>query len=97
MNNIGDEGARALAEYLKQNTKLTELNLSSMLELHDLLFIIARWDISRPMHVYSYLANMIGDMGYRALAESLKQNTTLTELNLSCTLELNKLLLVAAW
>ena len=34
-NSIGDEGARALAESLKQNTTLTELNLESTSDLVD--------------------------------------------------------------
>src|SRR5215813_11013018 len=33
-NSIGSEGARALAEFLKQNTILTSLNLESMSELN---------------------------------------------------------------
>ena len=40
-NNIGDEGARALAESLKQNTTLTELNLRGTSDLSGLLFVAA--------------------------------------------------------
>ena len=83
-NNIGPEGACALAESLKQNTALINLILTSMLELHELLFVAAPWDISRPIRAYSYLGNKIGAEGAYALAKSLKQNITLTQLDLGC-------------
>src|SRR5665213_149878 len=51
-NSIGAEGARALAESLKQNTTLAELNLGSMLELHELLFVAARWDIAYDLFMF---------------------------------------------
>ena len=41
-NKIGDEGARVLAESLKQNTTITELNLESMLREYDRLFLPMR-------------------------------------------------------
>ena len=34
-NSIGDEGAHALAESLKQNNTLTDLNLKGMFELYE--------------------------------------------------------------
>src|SRR5271163_747311 len=52
-NNISDEGARALAESLKQNTTLTELNLIGMLELHKLLFVAARRDKAHDLCVFT--------------------------------------------
>src|SRR4051812_29764205 len=39
-DNIGSEGAQALAESLKQNTTLTQLNLSCMSELNEFLFAV---------------------------------------------------------
>jgi hypothetical protein len=39
-NKIGDQGACALAESLKQNTTLTQLNLESMLEISVGLFLM---------------------------------------------------------
>lgn len=42
VNNIGTEGAPTLVKSLKQNLNLTELNLESMLEPHELLFLAAR-------------------------------------------------------
>ena len=40
-NYIGDEGASALAESLKQNTTLTDLNLEGMSELREPFFAAA--------------------------------------------------------
>ncbi len=91
-NKIGARGAHALAESLKQNTTLTELNLTCMLKT--IIHACTTRYSSRPMRAYSYLVNNICDEGARALAESLKQNTTLTELNLRGMLELHELLFV---
>lgn len=41
-NKIGAEGACSLAESLKQNTALTELNLMGMLGMYELLIVGAR-------------------------------------------------------
>ena len=41
-NRIGSEGAQALAESLKENTILTQLNLGSMSELSEFMFA-CRW------------------------------------------------------
>ena len=49
------------------------------------------------MHACFYLGNSIGDEGARALAEALKLNTTLTELNLSGMSNLDRLLSIAIW
>ena len=82
-NIIGDTGATSLSDSLKTNTTLTELNLSckdkrkkthkrhpSTMNSFHFLFISTD--------------NGIGDTGATSLSESLKTNTTLTELNLSC-------------
>ena len=43
-----------------------------------------RFDMRDKIHLtYPYLGNSIGDEGARALAESLKQNTTITDLILT--------------
>ena len=83
-NFIGAEGARALAEPLKQNTTLTHLNLMSK--------CVAVFNVGDEIQLTCdsfVLANEIGAEGARALAESLKQNTTLTQLNLSCMSEIS--------
>jgi hypothetical protein len=41
---------------------------------------------SKTKLIFLYLGNGIGSEGAQALAESLKQNTTLTQLNLGGTL-----------
>ena len=41
-NEIDAEGARSLAESLKQNATLVILDIFSMLELHELLFVASR-------------------------------------------------------
>src|SRR3954469_14202228 len=84
-NNIGSEGAQALAESLKQNTTLTQLNLSSMSELGG--SIVCMFPV-RSSWFFIYLVTGIGSEEAQALAESLKQNTTLTQLNLSSMSEL---------
>lgn len=63
---------------------LTVLNLESVLEL---LFVFALLDIAYDLYMPTYLGNNIGVEGTRALAMTLNQNTTLTELNLSGMLD----------
>ena len=77
---IGDKGATSLSESLKSNTTLTELDLfcEDRRKTH-------KWHPS-TIHFVSFLftstANSIGDTGATSLSESLKSNTTLTELKL---------------
>ena len=47
--------------------------------------------------ICGYPGNSIGDEGARALAESLKQNTTITQLNLEGTSELSGFTFACAW
>src|SRR5947199_388058 len=85
-NNIGDEGVSVLAESLKQNTTLTNLNLEFILELWELFFAAVSQNQAHYLCIFAHSlfisVNNIGDEGTSALAESLKQNTTLTNLNL---------------
>jgi Ran GTPase-activating protein (RanGAP) involved in mRNA processing and transport len=82
-NEIGDEGAKALAAALEQNTTIIQLDLgvnqigdegakvlAVALEHNTTLTQLSLWD------------NQIGDEGAKALAAALEQNTTLTQLNL---------------
>src|SRR5579859_5118575 len=93
-NKIGSEGALALAESLKQNTTLTNLNLESTSELSGLMFCMRVVILISGMFC---LVNEIGYEGALALAESLKQNTTLANLILSCTSESNGHMFACAW
>src|SRR3954466_8113856 len=81
---IGSEGAQALVESLKQNTTLTQLNLESMSELGGFIVCMS---MVRSSIFFIYPGD-IGSEGAQALAESLKQNTTLTQLNLESMSEL---------
>ena len=80
-NEIGDMGATSSSEVLKSNTTLTKLNLScedkrkktQMTSINNLLFSF----------LFTSTVNKIGDTGAASLSESLKSNTTLTQLNLS--------------
>ena len=51
MNSIGSEGAQALAESLKKNTTLTQLNLESMSELSEFMFAYNRQDQANVLHI----------------------------------------------
>jgi len=83
-NNIGPEGAKALANALKTNTTLTTLDiqannigpegakaLADALKTNTILTTLKLW------------SNNIGPEGAKALANALKTNTTLTTLDLS--------------
>jgi Ran GTPase-activating protein (RanGAP) involved in mRNA processing and transport len=78
-NQIGKEGAEALARSLERNSSLTSLHLSRTL-CRNRHLLRARV-IS---HVYS--GNQIGNEGAEALARSLERNSSLTSLHLSRTL-----------
>ena len=81
-NEIGDTGTMSLSEALKSNTTLTELYLSSEDKRK-------KTHKRHPSTIHSSFlfistGNSIGDAGATSLSESLKTNTTLTALNLSC-------------
>ncbi len=63
-----------------------------MSELCEEIGAAAQWDQAHNVcvfvHPLLFLANRIGDEGARALAECLKQNTTLTSLDLQRMSEL---------
>ena len=78
---VEDKGAKALSEALKSNTTLTELNLGGgdkRKKTHK----------RRPSTIHSFpflftsTDNNIGETETTSLSESLKSNTTLTELYL---------------
>ena len=78
-NEIGDTGATSLSESLKSNTTLTRFNLSC----EDI-----RKKTQKDIHKQFTLVllttdNKIGERGATSLSESLKSNTTLTELDLN--------------
>ena len=68
-----------MAESLKHNITLIQLNLQSMSELSEFIFACI-WQ--SQANIFHILVNDIGSEGAQVLAESLKQNITLTQLNL---------------
>src|SRR4051794_33646029 len=84
-NNIEDEGGCSLAESLKQNTTLVKLNFGCKSNLDRLLIEIMSISSLQSMHDYFYSVNKTGREGACGLAEVLKLNTTLTELNIKGT------------
>ena len=81
---ISDAHIVALAEALKQNTSLTELDLSSN-HISDQGAADLAEALKQNMSLteLNLSANDISAQGAAALAEALKQNTSLTQLNLS--------------
>src|SRR5436305_2835425 len=65
---------------MKHNTTVIPLTLRRMLGLNKFMFACIKL-------TFLHSGNGIGSEGAQALAESLKQNTTLTQLNLKGTLE----------
>lgn len=69
-NDIGVDGSRTIAETLKINKTLTELNLGET--QRDITLIVT----------LQVAGNIIRNEGSKAISESLKSNISLTELNL---------------
>ncbi|KJE94543.1 hypothetical protein CAOG_05175 [Capsaspora owczarzaki ATCC 30864] len=82
-NTVGDAGAQAIAEALKVNTTLTQLDLP-----YNQIGDVGAHAIAQALKVNTtvtklyLLRNQIGDVGAQAIAEALKGNTTLTHVNL---------------
>jgi Ran GTPase-activating protein (RanGAP) involved in mRNA processing and transport len=74
-NQIGNEGAEALARSVERNSSLTSLNLSCTL---------CRYGCVPRAHVIShvYSGNQIGNEGAEALARALERNSSLIHLHL---------------
>ena len=82
-NRIGADGARALTESLKQNATLTQLDLDSMSQFSRFRVGACATSSFRRLicaSLYRTPGNRISDDGAQVLAESLKQNVTLTGL-----------------
>ena len=80
-NKIGDKGAKALAEGLKENKTLTYLDISSTSSFGDgLMYLDATDNLWMVI-----IGNRIGDEGAKALSDSLKENKTLKVLDISGT------------
>ena len=76
---IGDEGASALSEALKNNAALTTLDLTSVQKSEK-----DGWIANIANNKHKQTGSNIGPEGARALSEALKTNTTLQSLELGC-------------
>eukprot|EP01147_Barroeca_monosierra_P004881 gene4881-biopygen6912 len=75
-NNIGTEGARALAEALMQNVSVTDT----------VRVLVTTSAMKERVPLQSLGLNSIGAEGTCAFADALKHNTTLTELECVITI-----------
>jgi Ran GTPase-activating protein (RanGAP) involved in mRNA processing and transport len=85
---LDDADVQALAEALKSNTTLTELNLGeNYVGEAGTQALAEALKINSTLAHLNFVYNLPGDAGAQALAETLKTNTTLTTLDLgSCKL-----------
>jgi hypothetical protein len=104
-NCVGDDGATAVADALKENTTLTTLDLECACcsappptlshchaDAHVVIGRMARRLSTRRTSLHAPMAacapraagNQVGDDGATAVADALKENATLTTLDLGC-------------
>jgi Ran GTPase-activating protein (RanGAP) involved in mRNA processing and transport len=82
-NRIGDRGANAIAEELKENTNLTELRLASNLIGNKGAIAIAdAICVNKTLITLSLSKNMIGPKGGIAIGKSLNMNSSLRHLDM---------------
>jgi hypothetical protein len=77
-NNFGDDGARAIADALRVNSTVIEVDLRCT-PAHA---ASRRW---RVADVCAFEANNIGDDGARAFADTIRVNSTLCKVDLGST------------
>jgi len=83
-DHIGPEGAKALAEALRTNTTLTEINLTcNGIGPEGAKALVETLQLNIKLTTINFGCNGIGDEGAKALAEALRTNTTLTKINLA--------------
>lgn len=75
LNNIKNEGAKALADVLKTNTTLLTLNLD-----HRYIFTLLLYAYHEGMLSLFVTRNSIEDEGAISIGRALKENSTLTKL-----------------
>jgi Ran GTPase-activating protein (RanGAP) involved in mRNA processing and transport len=80
-NNIGDDGAKALADALKVNKTITTLNLAwNKIGIEGAKALAEALEKNKTITTFNLWGNNIGDDGAIALADALKVNETITEL-----------------
>ena len=83
-NNITDRGAATLAEMLKENRTLQQLNISdNSIGGEGATALAETLKENRTLRQLEVTNNSIGDEGATTLAEMLKENKTLQQLNIS--------------
>ena len=75
-----EQGAKRISESLKINTSLTSLNLGSDEKIRN----EKKERENKWKEMKKWIVNEIGDEGAKRISESLKINTSLTELDLRC-------------
>jgi hypothetical protein len=99
-NRIGDEGGKVLGEALKVNTSVKELYLVSVFVLFLLVFVLRVFcccEESGRLTCAVQRDNGIGDSGVSSLASCIKDNSTLTVLDLVSSVLSLALLLYSFW
>jgi len=82
-NSIGDEGAIALAEALKSNRTITNVNLGwNSIGIKGAIALAEALKVNKTIKEINLWHNSIGDEGALALAEALKANNTIEKINL---------------
>ena len=82
VNNIGIEGAQALAGALKINKSLVDVSLNRKSAAHRTVSFVAQNELMLLCVVVP--ENKIGDAGAAALAEALNVNLTVKRIELAC-------------
>ena len=82
-NNVGPDGAKALAELLKINSTLKKISLdSNQINAEGAIFLADAIKSNTSLIELALTNNNIGSNGAKALAESLKINSTLKDISL---------------
>jgi Ran GTPase-activating protein (RanGAP) involved in mRNA processing and transport len=85
-NNIGDEGAKYLAEAIKLNSTLQEIYLDlNNIEAQGAEYLAEAIKVNSTLRVIQLNSNNIGDEGTRYFAEAIKVNSALQQINLDYT------------
>ena len=100
INGIGDEGGKALGEALKVNTSVQILDLVSVFVLFLFVFVLRVFcccEEGGRLTCAVQWNNGIGDSGVSSIASCIKDNTTLTVLDLVSSILCLALLLYSFW
>ena len=89
-NQIGSEGAKAIAEALEKNTTLKILNISdNKIGYKGVQYLAVALEYNTTLTTFDISYNNIGDIGVQYLAKALEYNTTLTTFDISRNLNIS--------